>query len=110
MKIKKVKSFFAEEDNDEEELVMTNWEYDMQEFEKSTKQLMIQAGFTVVMHCYWSICQPIILQGIAIVKMMFFNPLFIAYIRNVDIERPYENNLLFKAKEVKVAEKKKKDE
>lgn len=110
VKIKKVKSFFAEEEDEDDEVTMTYAEYDMQEFEKVSKQMMIQAGFTIVMHFYWAICQPIILQGVTLLKMAFFSPLFLAYIRNKDVERPFEKNMLFKAKEVKVAEKKKKEE
>lgn len=96
-KVKKVKGFFEqqEEEDEDEEMEHTNAEFDMNEFTKTMRSFGLQAIIISLCHAKWGLCQPLIVQSIAVVKNLFLNPLYLCYLCNKEIRRPYEKNMLF---------------
>lgn len=109
IKIKKQKSFFDNEE-DEEEIEMSHFEFDMNEYNNNLKRFLIQTVFILLGHWKWKMCQPLLVQGIAPFKAVFLCPLYVCYLRGKDILRPYELNMLFEGKKVVKVESKKKED
>ncbi|RVD91499.1 inorganic phosphate transporter [Tubulinosema ratisbonensis] len=89
----------GEEEGNED---ITFSEYDKRECDKLIKGIAIQLAITLFIHVKWNVIQPLIIQAITPIKSFFLKPLYCIYLRNFDMIRPYENNLLFS----KTAEKK----
>lgn len=110
MKITQQKSFFSNEEP--EEIEVTHQDYDMTENSTRIKQCVLQGAIITLGHAKWGMIQPLFIQIFGIVKMLFLNPLFLCYVRNYEIQRPYEKNMLFglskQKEEEKVVEKRKK--
>lgn len=108
VKIQPQKSFFNTNE-DEEEIEITHEEFDMNEYKKLIKMCMLQAVVISLGHMKWGMVQPLFIQIFSIFKMILFSPLFLCYLRNYEIQRPYEKNMLFDMKKKeKVMEKKSK--
>lgn len=104
VRIKKEASLFQENEA-EEEIEMTYAEYDKAELMKSSRSAMVQFLIFCVAHWKWKIVQPLIVQSLSPVKSMFLNPLYLAYLWNRPVLRPFELNVLFQ-KVAPVPEKK----
>ncbi|KAM0677576.1 phosphate transporter (Pho88) [Binucleata daphniae] len=109
-KQKKVKGFFdaqqEEAEDEDEEVEQTNKEYDFNEYTKNMRSFVLQAIIISLCHYKWKISQPLMVQSVGVIKNLFLNPLYLCYLRNKEIKRPYEKNMLFE----KVQEEKEKTE
>ncbi|KAK1347135.1 phosphate transporter (Pho88) [Hamiltosporidium tvaerminnensis] len=116
LKVKPEISFFQRNDTlEEDEMVEISFkDYDYKEYSKILKGMLIQFLIVIFIHFKLSISQPLVIQSLVPFKSLFLNPLFIFYIRNNPILRPFEDNMLFqktsKNEEKENVEKKRKKE
>ncbi|TBU20318.1 inorganic phosphate transport protein Pho88 [Hamiltosporidium tvaerminnensis] len=116
LKVKPEISFFQRNDTlEEDETVEISFkDYDYKEYSKILKGMLIQFLIVIFIHFKLSISQPLVIQSLVPFKSLFLNPLFIFYIRNNPILRPFEDNMLFqktsKNEEKENVEKKRKKE
>eukprot|EP00866_Antonospora_locustae_P002303 jgi/Antlo1/2303/5 len=98
-------------EEDEEEEITYN-EYDRREYKKLYKSMMLQLVVSGLCHLKWNIIQPLIIQSIGTVKFFFLKPLVLAHVRGKEVQRPFENNWVFRRTPMheKPAKKKKKDD
>lgn len=96
----------------EEEEEITYNEYDRREYKKLYKSMMLQLVLSGLCHLKWNIIQPLIIQSIGTIKFFFLKPLVLSHVRGKEVQRPFENNWLFKKTPMqeKPAKKKKKDD
>lgn len=104
-------SGLAAGDEEEEEEITYN-EYDRREYKKLYKSMMLQLVVSGLCHLKWNIIQPLIIQSIGTIKFFFLKPLVLAHVRGKEVQRPFENNWLFKRTPMqeKPPKKKKKDD
>lgn len=109
LKIKKENSLFDANRDVEEEIEVTFSEYDLKELNKTMKSAILQSIIVSVLHIKWKIVQPLIVAGTVPLRAFCLNPLYLRYVFNKDVLRPFELNTIFE-KEEKVAEKRRKKE
>lgn len=103
------------EPTDQEEVEISYFEYDNGEATKHLRSIVFQAAFFTFLTYKFGAVQPLIIKAANLLKSLLFSPLYRAYLYNMDVERPFEKNLLFPTKKVEAVvdttqEKKKKKE
>merc|ERR1712080_596898 len=93
LKIKNTKLFSEEE----EEIEMTS-EYDKTEYNKALKNAVMQFVIISVLNYKWQLPQPLIIQSASVLKSIFLNPLYMTYLRRVEVVRPFDKNFLYQDK------------
>lgn len=109
LKIKKENNLFDTNRDVEEEIEVTYSEYDLKELNKSMKSALLQSIIVTVLHIKWKILQPLIVAGTVPIRAFILNPLYLRYIFNRDVLRPFDLNTIFE-KEEKSTEKRRKKE
>lgn len=74
---------------------ITYTEYDVRELRKLVRSTLFQVPIVLFMHFKFGLPQPLVLQIVALFKSFFLCPLFMAYLRRMHVERPFEKNMLF---------------
>ncbi|KAG0431938.1 SRP-independent targeting protein 3 [Dictyocoela muelleri] len=104
--LRRLKVKVAGSDDQEEEITFAD--YDKEEYMKMIRSSILQFFLIGVFHFKWNIVAPLIIQSIGVFKNIFLNPLFIAHLRQKEVIRPFEKNMLWE--EVKETPKKRKKE
>lgn len=102
MRVLKIKT-----EDGEEEITYSN--YDKEEYKKVLRSSIVQFVLVTSFHIKWKMPAPLVIQSFGVFKNLVLNPLFLTHIRNKEVLRPFEENVLFESK-VKETEKKRKKE
>ncbi|KAF7682953.1 hypothetical protein TCON_1834 [Astathelohania contejeani] len=97
LKVPKEKKFFSGDEEDDEDEEITYTDYDLREFNRMIKSFITQMVFVCFLHWKWGFLQPLMVQILTVIKSFFLNPLFLAYILDKEIIRPFENNIFFQS-------------
>lgn len=93
--------FMAAEET--EEVEMTVYEYDTQEANKLVRSAVLYGVLGLLSHWKWGVIQPLLVQGMALVRAVLFNPLYHVYFYRRRLARPFEKAMLFGGEEAPVA-------
>lgn len=117
-KLKNEPTLFGTPENQEEEVEMSYYEYDLNETNKMLRGSLLQGLVIGLIHYKWKVTQPLMIQATGLLRNLFFNSLYRAHVFGMEVLRPFDRNLLFSTAAVdtpaptdaSVQEKKKKKE
>lgn len=113
-KYKPESSMLSISENDQQEEVEISFaEYDSSEATKHLRATILQVAFYTFLTFKFNAIQPLLIKTANLLKNFMFSPLYRAYLYNIDVERPFEKNLLFSNETTSAPaspEKKKKEE
>ncbi|ELA41797.1 uncharacterized protein VICG_01149 [Vittaforma corneae ATCC 50505] len=85
-------------ENPDQEIEITYSEYDSNEATKMLRSIAFQTVLYTALAFKFKNTQPMLLQTLNLLKNMFLSPLYRAYLYGMEVERPFERNLLFSFK------------
>lgn len=104
-KMKNDPGFFKTTEGDqEEEVEMSYFEYDLNEVNKILRASLLQGVIVGIIHYKWNAVQPLVIQSLGIFRNLIFNGLYRAHIYGMTVLRPFELNMLFQKTEVPAPE------
>jgi hypothetical protein len=101
------------ESDQQEEVEISFAEYDNNEATKHLRSTLLQVAFYTFLTFKFNAIQPLLIKTASLFKSLLFSPLYRAYLYNIEVERPFEKNLLFSSAAAPAPaspEKKKKEE
>lgn len=82
----------------DQEVEITYSEYDSNEATKMLRSIAFQTVLYTVLAFKFKNTQPMLLQTLNLLKNMALSPLYRAYLYGMEVERPFERNLLFSSR------------
>ncbi len=99
-KYKPTASMLSISDTADTEIEITSKEYDNNEVTSMLRSLALQSVFYLAISWKFGMSQSMLMMTFGLVNNLIFSPLYRAYIYGLEIERPYEKNLLFPKRRV----------
>ena len=99
-KYKPTSSIMGLSENEDNEVEISYAEYDSNEATSMLRSVAFQSVLYTVISWKYGNSPSMLILAFGIIKKLLFSPLYRAYIFGVEIERPYEKNLLFPKKAV----------